>query len=130
MRSASSVTGAGRLTILNTNTFTGPTTISDGVLHLGDGGVLNGLSGTAYIDVTNAGVLSLYVANYQVLSQALRGNGTWLTRGSGISGQGDVDPTNNNAAFAGSIIVTNARFRFSTAARKTMNQYSFCAGIL
>jgi fibronectin-binding autotransporter adhesin len=108
--------GAGTLTILNTNTFTGPTTISDGVLHLGDGGVLNGLSGTAYIDVTNAGTLSLYVPNYQVLGQALRGNGTWLTRGPGISGQGEVDPTNNNAGFAGSIIVTNARFRFSTAA--------------
>jgi hypothetical protein len=52
----------------------------------------------------------------QVLGQAVRGNGTWLTRGPGVSGVGEVDPTNNNAGFAGSIIFTNARFRFSTAA--------------
>jgi autotransporter-associated beta strand protein len=31
-------TGGGTLTVLNTNTFSGPTTIEGGVLHLGDGG--------------------------------------------------------------------------------------------
>jgi fibronectin-binding autotransporter adhesin len=109
-------TGAGTLTILNTNTYTGPTTISDGVLHLGDGGNFNGLSGTAYINVTNTGTLSLYSPGNLVLAQAVRGNGTWLNRGPGVSGVGEVDPTNNNAGFAGSLVLTNLRFRFSTAA--------------
>ena len=99
-------TGIGKLTLTGANTYTGSTTVSNGVLALGDGGSAGSIGNStninivagAFVDVSGRidGSLVLGVA------QTLRGNGT--VRGNLWAAGGTVSP----GASIGTLTVTNS----------------------
>jgi fibronectin-binding autotransporter adhesin len=105
--------GTGTVVIVNTNTHSGATTIGDGTLQVGNGGTSGDLLAST-VTVTNAGTLAHFRADavsiYRV-PMAVRGNGTWLVRGPGLSTIGDYLITNNNAGFTGTLTIDKARFQ-------------------
>jgi autotransporter-associated beta strand protein len=105
--------GSGTLTITASNTYTGATTVSGGILQLGDGNALNG-SVTAIVD--NA-ALVFANATDQTYSGAISGSGTLaktgiatltLSHSNTFSGdtqvQGGILKLSSNGAIAGSTL--------------------------
>jgi outer membrane autotransporter protein len=72
--------GAGTLTLLGTNTYSGSTFISAGTLQVGDGGTLGSLGSG---DVTNNSVLAFNHNDGIVVSNAISGSGTLIQAGAG-----------------------------------------------
>ena len=122
-------TGGGTFTLTNANTYTGTTTISDGVLNLGVGGSINNSSrvilagGSLSIDGNNttantnnvelgSGTSTLTVAAGQVLSwtTALTGSGDLQIGNSagGAAGRFNLgSSTSNWSSYTGTIVATN-----------------------
>lgn len=71
-------TGAGNLTLLSDNNYTGGTTISSGTLTLGNGGTTGSVAG----DISNNGELVLNHSNARTLSNKVSGSGTLTKTGS------------------------------------------------
>ncbi len=70
--------GAGTVVLSRTNTYTGVTTIKDGVLQLGDGVADGALAGSTSIVASNNGVFALNLQATRALSQTVSGNGGLL----------------------------------------------------
>ncbi|MET4728051.1 outer membrane autotransporter protein [Lysobacter enzymogenes] len=73
--------GAGTLVLTANNTFTGSTTIAQGLLQLGDGGSGGSLTGA----VVDHGTLAINRADTLVLAGAISGSGTLRQSGTGIT---------------------------------------------
>jgi outer membrane autotransporter protein len=74
-------TGAGRLTLLQDQAFTGTTTISAGILQLGNGGT----SGTVLGDIVDNAALEIDRSNALTLGGLVSGSGTLSQNGSGTT---------------------------------------------
>jgi len=72
---------AGTQTLTGTNTYTGVTTISSGMLRLGNGGT----SGTVTGNVTNNGILVIDHSNTLTLGSNISGSGAFQQDGSGTT---------------------------------------------
>jgi autotransporter-associated beta strand protein len=69
-------TGAGTLTLTNTNTFTGVTTISAGTLQLGDGGTAGSIANSSSISIASGAILKTNRSDTIALNQAITGAGS------------------------------------------------------
>ena len=84
--------GAGTLTLITANTYTGGTTISAGTLQIGNGGNTGSIVG----NVVNNGVLALNRSDALTFAGVISGNGGLEQRGTGI-----LALTANSAAYTG-----------------------------
>ena len=110
--------GAGTVALANTNTFTGVTTVREGVLQVGIGGTAGDLLASPVV-VTNGGTLVHYrtdAANTYRVPTTVSGNGTWILMGSGSNQVSDYLLTNGNPGFAGTMVATNARVQITNMA--------------
>ncbi len=104
-------TGAGALTLSGTNTYTGNTTISTGILRAG---VNNALSTTTAVTLANTVGASLDLNNYDLTIGSLAGGGT-TTRGSVTLGSGTLTTGNDsNTSYAGVISGTGSLVKTGT----------------
>ncbi|WP_200881970.1 autotransporter-associated beta strand repeat-containing protein, partial [Nitrincola sp. A-D6] len=72
--------GAGTLTLTGSNSYTGGTTISDGTLQIGDGGVSGSIDG----NVTNSGALIFNRSDDLDFVDEISGSGSLTQQGGGI----------------------------------------------
>ena len=90
--------GTDNLTILTTNSVTGPTTISSGTITLGNG-VSDGALGNG--SIADNAALVLNEVGSETLGGAITGNGS-IT----LQGAGNVILTGNNSAFSGPVTIS------------------------
>lgn len=74
--------GSGTLTLATTNTYAGNTTISNGVLQLGDGSTANGIIAG---NITNYASLAIANPGAQTISGTISGTGSLTKSGSGVA---------------------------------------------
>lgn len=98
--------GSGVLTLTGNNSYTGSTTVSNGVLALGDGVTDGSIGGSSLIDVISGAFLDVSKLSTPTLalggSQILKGNGTVLGNVDS-SGGGTIAP----GASIGTLTITN-----------------------
>jgi fibronectin-binding autotransporter adhesin len=92
--------GAGTLVLTNANTYSGNTTVSAGVLQLGNGGTTGSVSSDIQID--GAGRLRVNRSNGWTYGGTLSGTGAFDQFGSGTT-----TLTSDSSGFAGTTTVTN-----------------------
>ena len=104
--------GSGRLTLSGANTYTGNTTISAGVLALGDGSTDGSINSSPNITLSSNAVLDVGLRGDATFT--LGGSATQLLQGSGtifgqlnVGGSGTVAPGDNTPTI-GTLTVTNA----------------------
>ncbi len=76
--------GTGTSVIISNNSFTGGTTVRQGVLQVGNGGA-TGTLGSGSITVQANGVLALNRSDTYTISNAITGNGTLAQNGTGVT---------------------------------------------
>jgi fibronectin-binding autotransporter adhesin len=104
--------GTGRLTLLNNNTgFTGTTTISAGVLRLGNGGNTGAISGT----VNGTGTVEVLRNDSSVIATAFTGAGAINFLGTGVINQSQYDFSGATSAFTGTVSIDDSRLRIDAA---------------
>lgn len=84
--------GAGELLLTGNNTYTGTTTITDGTLHVGNGGTQGAIGG----DIVDHGVLLLDRSDDVTYAGALSGEGAFRKLGGGV-----LHLTGDSSAFTG-----------------------------
>ena len=100
--------GTGRLTLLNNNTgFTGTTTISGGIVRLGNGGNTGAINGT----ITGAGTVEVLRNDSSVIATAFTGAGAINFLGTGVSNQSGYDFSGATSAFTGTVSIDDSRLR-------------------
>lgn len=102
-------TGAGTLTLTAANTYSGPTTISEGTLQLGNGTTAGSLAANCFI--TNNAVLAYNVPTDQSLKHTISGSGA-LTK----TGTGKVALYGGNT-YSGGTIVNNGVLSYDASGR-------------
>lgn len=90
--------GTGTVILLGTNSYSGLTTISSGILQIGDGGTSGNISG----DIANDAGLVFNRADNLTYAAAISGSGSMIQ-----SGAGKLILTGNNGAFTGITSVQN-----------------------
>jgi autotransporter family porin len=97
--------GGGTLTLTGNNTYTGPTTIANGALQLGNGGTSGSIAGAS---VTNNGTLSVNRSDSVTLPAAISGNGSLIQAGTGTTTlTGNSTYTGGTTVAAGTLVATN-----------------------
>ena len=81
MRGGIIKTGAGTLTLTGTNTYSGGTTVSEGILQIGD----NGTTGSVTGDITNNAALIFNRTSSYTYAGVISGTGTFEQAGSGTT---------------------------------------------
>ena len=100
--------GTGRLTLLNNNTgFTGTTTISGGIVRLGNGGNTGAINGT----ITGAGTVEVLRNDSSLIATAFTGAGAINFLGTGVSNQSMYDFGGATSAFTGTVSIDDSRLR-------------------
>ena len=92
-------TGTGNLTVLNTNTYSGGTTLTGGTLQLGDG--TSGHDGAVTGSISNNGSVVWNLFDNQTVSGAIRGAGS-LDK----SGQGTLTLASASSSYSGDITIS------------------------
>ena len=105
--------GAGMLTILTANDYSGGTTISNGILQVGSGGTIGSLTGA----VTNNATLTFYRSDTPTISASISGSGVLILNGTGTQQQSGYTLTGGNSGFTGPMFLTNSRVGATTQAR-------------
>ncbi len=108
--------GTGTATLTATNTWTGGTTVNEGILQVGSGTTAGVLAGGAPIVINSPGTL-LYNHTTQptTLTNVYTGNGTLAFKGTGASNVSAYSPNGNSSAFAGTITTDKARINVDAA---------------
>ncbi|MGA2498693.1 MAG: autotransporter-associated beta strand repeat-containing protein, partial [Tepidisphaeraceae bacterium] len=91
--------GANTVTLLGTNTYTGLTTISAGIVQVGNGGTTGTLAGPVYIDSSGPGSLVINRSDAITLPGALSGSGNLTKPGTSI-----LTLSGDNSSFNGNIL--------------------------
>jgi autotransporter-associated beta strand protein len=100
--------GSGRLTLIGNNTgFTGTTTISGGVLRLGNATTGGAISGT----ITGTGTVEVLRNDTSVIATAFTGAGTLKFLGTGVSVQSQYDLSGATTGFTGTVSIDDSRLR-------------------
>jgi fibronectin-binding autotransporter adhesin len=102
------VSSGGNVTLLTTNNYTGPTTISFGTLQVGNGTVDGGIDSTPAI--TNNGALVFNQNSTHNLAAILAGNGSLTKSGNGtliLSGDNSANYTGNVTVNGGTLSVAS-----------------------
>lgn len=100
--------GSGRLTLIGNNTgFTGTTTISGGVLRLGNATTGGAISGT----ITGTGTVEVFRNDTSVIATAFTGAGTLKFLGTGVSVQSQYDLSGATTGFTGTVSIDDSRLR-------------------
>jgi autotransporter-associated beta strand protein len=103
---AVNVIGSGTITLTNANSYSGQTTISAGVLQLGNGGTTGSLSPSTAI--TNNATLAFNRSNALAVSNSITGTGVVNQIGAGTTTLSGANTyTGGTALTVGSLIVTN-----------------------
>ncbi len=104
--------GAGTLVLTSTNTFSGTTTISAGILQVGNGGTTGSLNANGAI-VDNGSLVffrgDTSGASVQDIAGAISGSGSVTYKGTGVSDQGDFQIINNASSYTGGTFIDQAR---------------------
>jgi autotransporter-associated beta strand protein len=93
------------LTLASTNTYTGGTLIKKGTLQIGIGGT----NGSVVGPITDNGTLAFYRSDSPSITNTLSGAGTINFLGAGGNQTSAYQLASNNAAFTGTMNLTNAR---------------------
>jgi fibronectin-binding autotransporter adhesin len=98
--------GGGRLTLAANSTFTGTTTISAGILQLGNGGSTGLVAGT----ITNNALLAVNLADASVFSNLVAGTGSFAHVGTGsltLEAQNTFSGTTDITAASATLILSD-----------------------
>jgi autotransporter-associated beta strand protein len=102
--------GTATTVLINNNTFTGTTTVTDGTLQIGNGGTTGALAASSPITVAAPGTLGFFRAdNPYVIANPISGDGTLAFLGTGVTQQSSYTLSGNNSGFSGIATATNAR---------------------
>jgi autotransporter-associated beta strand protein len=97
--------GTAKVTLTNTNTYTGLTTINAGTLELGDGTTDGSIAGTA--SVTNNATLAYNLAGNQAVAYAISGTGAVTKSGVGTLTMGSQAYSGGTTVNAGTLKLTS-----------------------
>jgi autotransporter-associated beta strand protein len=103
--------GPATLTLVNTNTFTGPVTISNSTLLISGGGCLGVTAAATNFtgSISNFGTLNYSSSAAQILSGVISGNGVLVQNGSGLLTLSNTEMyTGNTAISAGTLTLASA----------------------
>jgi autotransporter-associated beta strand protein len=113
--------GTGVLTLTGANTYTGGTTISSGILRLGNGGTTGSIVG----NVTNNGVLAFDRSDFVIFGGVISGTGNVVQMGTGtLTLPGTNTYTGTTTVNAGSLIVNGS----IASAQTVVNSGGFLGG--
>lgn len=96
---AFTVSGNGTQILTGTNTYTGDTTVSNGLLTLGNGGTTGSIAGASRI-VLSGGSLSINRSNAYAVTNLVTGLGSFIQEGTGTT-----TLSNNNNDYSGTTLV-------------------------
>ncbi len=103
--------GAGTAILTAMNTYTGATTVSAGVLQVGNGGTTGSLSASTAVSITSGATLRYYRADIFPASfsvaHAVSGDGTLEFKSTGGNGAGQFKLTGVNTLSASAVILLN-----------------------
>ena len=94
--------GTGSLTVLNTNTYSGGTTINGGTLQLGDG--TTGHDGAVAGNIANSGALAWDIFGNQTVSGVISGAGSLAK-----SGTGTLTLSSATSSYSGNITISGGK---------------------
>jgi fibronectin-binding autotransporter adhesin len=104
-------TGDGIQTLTAANSYTGSTTVSDGVLQVGNGGTSGSLSASTGISVAADATVKYFHSNAPTVSSPISGSGNIVFQGTGVTNQGDYTIAGNNSGFSGNVTIVGCRVR-------------------
>ena len=104
-------TGAGTLTFLTDNTYTGGTTVAAGTLQLGDGGGAGNVTGV--VDVASGATVRVQRGTTTVAA-GFAGAGNVVFQGTGVTNQSSFTLTGDSSSFSGPMEVNFGRLNTGT----------------
>ncbi|AKC82108.1 hypothetical protein IMCC26134_03735 [Verrucomicrobia bacterium IMCC26134] len=100
--------GSGTISLTNTNTYTGATTINSGTLQVGNGGTTGSISNTS--GVTNNSILAYNRSDAITVTHAISGNGSVVKDGAGtLTLNGDRTYSGGTTLNAGTLAVGSSQ---------------------